>query len=270
MKCLSFSSKDVKCAGSTLIGLRASAAVSSLYIPVKKTENTSFSPARRQIFTLIELLVVIAIIAILAAILLPALNSARERGRAASCISNQKQIASAFNMYNNSFDDYFPHYYKAGYGNWTRPLLDMGAVETSVFVCSSLAVNGDYAQDYKNSEGMPYPGYGINTYGVGCCYYTKQEEGSARTAMYNKLSLIKNASKLCLVADTRWGNNTTVSGYYRFLNAHMIGDSYGNIDPRHNEQLNFALADGHVETLKLKPWPDEFEPHFNNNYLTGL
>ena len=59
-------------------------------------------------FTLIELLVVIAIIAILAAILLPALNSARARGRAASCISNLSQIGKAFNDYCDNFNDIVP------------------------------------------------------------------------------------------------------------------------------------------------------------------
>ena len=57
-------------------------------------------------FTLIELLVVIAIIAILAAILLPALNSARERGRSADCISRYKQLFVGLSAYSDNNDDW--------------------------------------------------------------------------------------------------------------------------------------------------------------------
>lgn len=67
------------------------------------------SPARRRVkaaaFTLIELLVVVAIIAILAAIMLPALQQARMRSRTTACLSNLKQIGSVFQMYVNDYDN---------------------------------------------------------------------------------------------------------------------------------------------------------------------
>ena len=66
------------------------------------------SSKKQHYFTLIELLVVIAIIAILAAILLPALNSARERGRSADCLSNQKQIGHLIFTYTSDFNDFLP------------------------------------------------------------------------------------------------------------------------------------------------------------------
>ena len=64
---------------------------------------------RRRAFTLIELLVVIAIISVLAAILFPVFARAREKGRQAACISNQKQIVMAFQMYSNDYDEMFPY-----------------------------------------------------------------------------------------------------------------------------------------------------------------
>ncbi len=131
--------------------------------------KTASPDCRRSGFTLIELLVVIAIIAILAAMLLPALAAAKRKGQQAVCISNLKQMSLSSSMYNNDFNTFVqPSSASDPFGSqaeWLGTMFDYYAKSTNLIVCPAakvVASSGEAAANQLYNAGMVNQGGAAN------------------------------------------------------------------------------------------------------------
>lgn len=224
---------------------------------MKRQFASLYSEKSRSNFTLIELLVVIAIIAILAAILLPALNSARARGQAATCINNVKQISFGITGYLNDWEDIFPavDYGAAITGDankwpWVAavyPYIGKGDMPQRYGVFAWDAPKEPFACprqiDLKASTAAGVS-YGYNGLALGAPGHKEQTYDGAKLSPIVKIGNISSPSSQLVIADS-WSNtdseaNRSTSTYYLY--------GYGKFAPRHSRMVNTAYADGHANS----------------------
>ena len=192
-------------------------------------------------FTLIELLVVIAIIAILAAMLLPALAKAREKARQISCISNMKQLGLANQMYGNDNDDMPVPVNWSGGASWSY-ILPNGESHSNYILWHTLIY--PYVGNYKTFNcPSAVPGVLSNEKYVGA-YQGSTMYGRNSNYGNVKFANFKYLSDCCFFGDVADGIKAEDGDGYHNMYAFAYRNQLIN-HKRHNTQPSIGYADGH-------------------------